>query len=198
MTGEIIHTRPAVADDASTIVEMHRALAEFCNYPAGAFNLSEEQVLDTINNPAHYESYLVAEDSFVEEQEIGGFAYISRTPLSWNGRRGIYIEDLFVWPEFRGNFNIGTSLLAHAAACAIDYADGDADHAYIRLDTAHNNNDATLGFYRSKGFDSHNTNLRMQGDRIKELANLAIITPRMTTPISLASADLGSSPVQPK
>lgn len=175
-THERIHTRQAIAEDADAIAAMHHALARHCNYPESQFRITPAAVQATISNPDSYERYLVAEDEFVDTHEIGGFAYISKTLSSWNGARGVYIEDLFVWPEFRGNYNIGTSLLSHAAHIAIDYADGNPDRAFLRLDTANRNNDATLRFYEGKGFDTGTTNLRLGGEALKELVNLGAVT----------------------
>lgn len=164
-----------MADDAPTIVDMHRALAEYCEYPAYQFNISENQVRATIESPSGYEAYYVADDEYYEGcREIGGFIYTSRSPLSWNGNRGVYVEDLYVRPDLRGGYGVGTSLLGCAAARAIEFAEGNSDRAFLRLDTANRNNDATLRFYEGKGFDGGNTNLRLSGVALKELAQQGI------------------------
>lgn len=175
MNRELVATRPAVVEDAPTIVWMHRALAEHCSYPSFLFNITEDRVRATITNESSHESYYVADDYFVPGyREIGGYVYTGRSPMSWNGNRGIYIEDLYVKPELRNGFGIGTSLLARVACAAIDLADGNADRAFLRLDTSNGNNDPTMRFYEGKGFEGNNTNLRLQGDAIKELANRAL------------------------
>ena len=48
-----------------------------------------------------------------------GYALWFQTFSTFEGRRGIYLEDLYVNPDFRGQ-GIGRALLAHLAGIAID------------------------------------------------------------------------------
>ena len=47
-----------------------------------------------------------------------GFALYFYNYSTWKGRPGIYLEDLFVWPEHRGK-GIGKALLLHLARIAV-------------------------------------------------------------------------------
>ncbi len=72
----------------------------------------------------------------------GWQAWPSRFPTfsTWMGRAGIWLEDLFVRPEFRGN-GIGGDLLHHLRSLT------DARVEWNVLDW----NESAIGFYRSLG-----------------------------------------------
>lgn len=181
MTKEIISTRPAVAEDAPSIASMQRELAIHCHYPR-SFSISEDRIRSTILDSGSHDEFFIADDMFMDGygaqvdrfHEIGGFIQIGRAPLSFTGVRGFYVDNLYVRPELQRDHAVGISLLARAAETAIEFADGNPDNAFLRLDTVYRNNDPSIRAYEGLGFDRFNTNLRLQGDAIKELASLAM------------------------
>ncbi len=48
-----------------------------------------------------------------------GFALFFHNFSTWEGRKGLYLEDLYVTPDARGQ-GVGTALLAHLAAIALE------------------------------------------------------------------------------
>jgi GNAT superfamily N-acetyltransferase len=50
--------------------------------------------------------------------EPAGMAFFFNNYSTWRGRPGIYLEDLFVRPQFRGK-GIGKALLIHLAQIAV-------------------------------------------------------------------------------
>ncbi|HET8647495.1 MAG TPA: GNAT family N-acetyltransferase, partial [Vicinamibacteria bacterium] len=52
------------------------------------------------------------------EGEVAGFAFYFFNYSTWQGRPGLYLEDLFVRPVHRGR-GIGKALLAHLARLAL-------------------------------------------------------------------------------
>jgi ribosomal protein S18 acetylase RimI-like enzyme len=68
---------------------------------------------------------------------------------TWRGRRGVYVQDLYVSDDLRGS-GLGRRLLAEVAARA---AANDA--RYMRL-SVHGGNDHGLGFYERLGFEAPN------------------------------------------
>ena len=182
MTKEIISTRPATVEDAPSIAAMQRALANHCGYPK-FFSVSEDRLRTVIEDERSHDRYFVADDLFADGyrdqiewfREIGGFIHIGKAPLSFSGSRGYYVDDLYVRPDLQYDHAVGISLLARAANMAIELADGNPDLAFLRLDTANRNNDPSIRTYDGMGCDAYNTNLRLHGDAIKELASLAII-----------------------
>lgn len=171
MTNTELFIRPADTYDAEDIVMMHQELAAYDDYQMSQFNINPDSVRRTITQEAGHERYFIAEDELAPGYlAIAGMMYVSRTSMSWNGSRGVYVEDLYVKEKFRHGRGVGMRLLGEAAALALEYADGDSERAFLRLDTARNNNDDTLRFYDRRGFEDKNTNLRLSGERLIDLS----------------------------
>ncbi len=137
------------------------------------FSIDQSMIEATISNEQAYERYIVAESDLDEgSRALAGMMYFSRSPMSWNGNRGVYIEDLYVKERFRRGHGVGTKLLGAACLQAVALAKGDTDRAFVRLDTAANNNDDTLRYYEGRGFNGYNTNLRLGGVALEEMIKL--------------------------
>ncbi|MFN4358958.1 N-acetyltransferase family protein [Sphingopyxis alaskensis] len=94
-----------------------------------------------------------------------GFALFFHNFSTFEGRPGIYLEDLFVRPEARGS-GLGKALLAHLAELCIE-----RDCARLEwwvLDW----NEPSIGFYKSLGARMMDewTVMRVDGDALKALA----------------------------
>ncbi|WP_024520341.1 GNAT family N-acetyltransferase [Bradyrhizobium sp. Tv2a-2] len=76
--------------------------------------------------------------------EVAGFAVWFLNCSTFAGRFGIYLEDLFVRPQFRGN-GIGKALLAHLARTCV--GNGWARLQWAVLDW----NEPSIAFYKSLG-----------------------------------------------
>ena len=97
-----------------------------------------------------------------------GFALFFHNFSTFRGRRGLYLEDLFVRPEYRGA-GVGKQLLAHLAHLAIER--GCARFEWAVLDW----NAPAIGFYQSLGarvLDDWRV-CRLDGDALTRLAELA-------------------------
>lgn len=94
-----------------------------------------------------------------------GFALWFYNYSTFRGRHGIYLEDLFVKPAFRGK-GIGKALLAHLAKRAV--AEGCARVEWWVLDW----NEPSIKFYESLGAIPMEewTVFRLTGDALKRLA----------------------------
>jgi GNAT superfamily N-acetyltransferase len=106
--------RPAAAADAALIVEFIRELAAYEREPQSAI-LTEADILRDGFSGAPKFHVVIAE----WEDRPAGFAFYFNNYSTWRGRHGLYLEDLFVRPEFRGH-GIGKALLAHLARIAVD------------------------------------------------------------------------------
>ncbi len=73
-----------------------------------------------------------------------GFALYFHNYSTWRGRRGLYLEDLYVTPEARGH-GVGAALLRHCAKKAIER--GCARFEWAVLDW----NEPAIGFYEKLG-----------------------------------------------
>ena len=105
--------RPATAADVPLILEFIRELAEYERDPQAAVATKADLLRDGFG-PAPKFRVDIAEWS----GEPAGFAFYFWNYSTWQGRPGLYLEDLFVRPRFRGK-GIGKALLVHLARVAI-------------------------------------------------------------------------------
>jgi GNAT superfamily N-acetyltransferase len=134
--------RPVRPDDIDEVLEMVRELAEY--EQAADQLIATAQMYQRIffgANPAVFA--LVIEHPGPGHQLVG-FAIYFRNFSTWLGKYGLYLEDLYVRPQYRGR-GYGKSLLAHLAKECLDNDYGRLE--WWVLDW----NAPALGFYRSLG-----------------------------------------------
>jgi GNAT superfamily N-acetyltransferase len=105
--------RPATPADVPLILEFIRGLAEYEREPQAAVATSADLLRDGFGPEPKFRVD-VAEWS----GEPAGFAFYFWNYSTWQGKPGLYLEDLFVWPRFRGK-GIGKALLVHLARVAL-------------------------------------------------------------------------------
>jgi len=105
--------RPATPADVPLILEFIRELAEYERDPQAAVATQADLLRDGFGPEPKFRVD-IAEWS----GEPAGFAFYFWNYSTWQGRPGLYLEDLFVRPRFRGK-GIGKALLAHLARVAI-------------------------------------------------------------------------------
>ena len=106
--------RPATAADVSLILALVRALAEYERAPEAVIATEEDLLRDGFG-PIPFYFCLIAE----HDGRPAGVAFYFFDYSTWIGRPGIYLEDLFVYPELRG-LGIGKALLKKVAALAVE------------------------------------------------------------------------------
>lgn len=152
--------RPAVAADVPLILEFIRGLAIYEREPDAVTATEADLLRDGFGeNPYFY--CIIAE----YEGKPAGFAFYFFNYSTWTGRPGLYLEDLFVNPEFRG-LGIGKALLARVAAIALEK--GCPRLQWEVLDW----NAPAVDFYASLGADFLDEwrNVRMSTEAIAKLA----------------------------
>ena len=105
--------RPATPADVPLILEFIRELAEYERDPQAAVATQADLLRDGFGPEPKFRVD-IAEWS----DEPAGFAFYFWNYSTWQGKPGLYLEDLFVRPRFRGN-GIGKALLVHLACVAI-------------------------------------------------------------------------------
>jgi GNAT superfamily N-acetyltransferase len=109
----MLHIRPATRFDVPLILQFIRELAEYERAPSEVEATEADLLRDGFGPSPKYHA-VIAEWS----GEPAGFAFFFDNYSTWRGRAGLYLEDLFVRPQFRGK-GIGKALLAHLAAIAV-------------------------------------------------------------------------------
>jgi GNAT superfamily N-acetyltransferase len=155
--------RPAVPTDAALIVSYIRELAEFEREPEKAVVTEAD-----IRRYAFSEQPLVKVTMAEWDGEPAGFALWFLNFSTWEGKPGIYLEDLFVRPAFRGH-GIGNGLLKELAALAV--REGWTRFVWQVLDW----NTPAIEFYEAHGARIMRSWLtcRVEGEAIERLAGAA-------------------------
>src|SRR4051794_20120491 len=157
--------RPATRADVSTILAFIHALAAYERDPGAVVATQEDLLRDGFGDHPYY-SCLIAE----EDGAAAGFAFYFFDYSTWLGRPGLYLEDLFVHPEFRGR-GIGKTLLQRVAAIAVEK--GCPRMKWEVLDW----NTPAVHFYAAMGAEFLDTwrNVRLSGNALQRLAEGADI-----------------------
>jgi len=132
--------RPAGEADVPAILALIRALAEYGHAASGAVAITEALLREAMFGSPRTVEVLLASVG----QEIAGFAMFFHNFSSWRGRRGIFLEDLFVHPEMRRR-GVGRALLAELARIAL--VRNCARIEWLVVDW----NQPAIDFYRSLG-----------------------------------------------
>ena len=156
----MILIRPALAGDVPTILHFVRELAAFEREP-DAVKATEEMLKNALFGPTPAAEAVVAS----RDGELVGFALFFHNFSTWTGRRGLYLEDLYVTPAARGE-GVGTALLRHLARIAVE-----RDCARFEWSVLDWNADA-IAFYRAMGAEGLDewTVQRVTGPALARLA----------------------------
>jgi GNAT superfamily N-acetyltransferase len=152
--------RGATVRDVAAIVEMIHALAEF-EHAADECTVTEKQMAAALFGDAPTVHGHVAD----VDGEIAAMALWFVNFSTWDGVAGIYLEDLFVRPDFRRRGLARALLAALAGECV--------DRGYTRLSWAVLNwNVDAVALYDGVGGQPQRewTTYRLSGSRLAELA----------------------------
>jgi len=152
--------RFATEEDVPTVLRFIRDLAiyERLEHLVVA---TEEIIRDTVFGARRYAEVLIGEI----DGDPAGFALFFHNFSTFLGRPGIYLEDLFVRPEFRGK-GYGKALLARLAELAIERNCGRVEWAVLDWNTP------SIEFYKSIGavpMDDWRI-FRLRGEALEKLA----------------------------
>lgn len=152
--------RSAQVQDVSLILAFVRELAEYERAPEECHATAPALRASLFGDSPQAEVVIAEADG-----EPAGFALFFHNYSTWEARRGLYLEDLFVRPAFRG-LGAGRALLAHLAGIAV--ARGCGRFEWSVLDW----NEPAIGFYRALGAQSMDgwTTMRLRGDALAGLA----------------------------
>lgn len=136
---ELVTIRQAEPEDINTIIILIKELAEY-------EKLSDEVII----THSDLEKALFSSDSFIkvlisEYNHIPvGYALFFPNFSTFKGKPGIYLEDLFVMPEFRGK-GIGRKMLEEIISIAKKQECGRVEWSVLDW------NSAAIEFYKARG-----------------------------------------------
>jgi GNAT superfamily N-acetyltransferase len=156
--------RPATRADVPVILDLIRALAAYEREPDAVTATEEDLLRDGFSDNPYY-SCLIAE----HDGTPAGFAFYFFDYSTWLGRPGLYLEDLFVYPKFRG-LGIGKTLLQRVAAIAVER--GCPRMKWEVLDW----NTPAIEFYTAMGAEFMDTwrNVRLSREPLRRLAQITV------------------------
>ena len=179
----MLNIRPATPDDIPDILAFIRELAEYEREPASAVATHADLLRDGFGPVPRFHC-LIAEVPSTDNLQPAtcnflpaGFALYFYNYSTWRGHTGIYLEDVFVRPAFRGK-GIGKALLASVAANAVAEGCHRLEWAVLDWKTP------AIDFYNSLGATpmSEWTTMRLSGDALPALASAAYVPTRAVNP----------------
>jgi GNAT superfamily N-acetyltransferase len=155
--------RPATPADTPTIAALIRALAEYERLTREV-RFDEAELREHLFGERPYAEVILAEDDAAPGTVVG-FALFFHNFSTFLGKPGIYLEDLFVQPEHRGNGH-GRALLAALARIAVERQCGRLEWSVLDW------NEPSINFYRSLGATPLDewTAYRLTGESLNALA----------------------------
>jgi GNAT superfamily N-acetyltransferase len=150
----------ATERDVPVILQMIRNLAEY-ERMADEVVATEAALRESLFGARPDAEVLIA----YADGQPAGFALYFHNYSTFVGRRGLYLEDLFVKPAFRGR-GIGKRLLVELARIAVDRGCGRFEWTVLDW------NEPAIGFYKSLGARSMDAwrIFRVTGDALTRLA----------------------------
>ena len=155
-----VHVRAASEKEVPLILAFIKELAEYERLSHEVV-ATEESLREHLFGERPVAEVIVAE----EGTDPAGFALFFHSFSTFLGRPGIYLEDLYVRPEFRGR-GMGRVLLVHLTRLARERGCGRLEWSVLDW------NEPAIGFYRGIGASPVGgwTVYRVTGEALEDLA----------------------------
>jgi GNAT superfamily N-acetyltransferase len=131
--------RPATPDDTPTISRLIRGLAEYERL-SHVVSLDDDRLREHLFGPRPFAEVLLAEDA----GEAVGYALFFHNYSTFRAQPMLFLEDLFVQPEYRGKGH-GKALLSAVARLAVERGCHRLEWSVL------NWNQPAIDFYRGLG-----------------------------------------------
>ncbi|KZF23352.1 acyl-CoA N-acyltransferase [Xylona heveae TC161] len=172
--------RRALRSDVPAILEIIHGLAIYENAPHEV-KATEESLHDTLSfaddpsdaKPGYARTLLAvvpdpnsSDNAAKVKEKVAGMALYFHNYSTWRAAPGIYLEDLFVWPEYRGK-GYGKRLLTELAGEVRRVRGARLEWACLKW------NKPSLDFYEAIGakrMDDEWVGLRVDGEKLDKLA----------------------------
>jgi len=156
-----IHIAPASENDLPLVFSFIKQFADYVKL-SHEVAATEATLRQTLFGPKRYAEVLIA----TVAETPAGFAIFFHNFSTFLGQPGLYLEDLFVLPEFRGQ-GIGKAMLIYLAKLAVERGCGRFEWSVLDW------NEPAIEFYKRLGAAPLEdvTVFRLTGESLKKLAN---------------------------
>jgi GNAT superfamily N-acetyltransferase len=160
MPDSTVRIEPATERDVPLIFSLIRGLAEYEKL-AHDVTATEEKLRETLFGPRPAAEVVIA----YADGTPAGFALFFHNYSTFLAQPGVYLEDLYVLPEWRGR-GIGKRLLTHLAKIAVERNCGRLEWSVLDW------NEPAIGFYKRLGarLMEEWSIFRVTGDALRTLA----------------------------
>ena len=160
----MLNIRPATPNDIPEILKFIRELAEYEKLVHQAVATAENLLRDGFSERPYFRVLIAEWDG-----QPSGFALYFYNYSTFQGRPGLYLEDVFVRPPYRGK-GIGKALLLHVARIAAEEGCGRFQWQVLDWNTP------AIKFYESLGAQVMKEwlTMRVSGDALQKLAAQAV------------------------
>jgi GNAT superfamily N-acetyltransferase len=154
-----LHIAAATERDVPVILQLIKGLADYEKL-AHLVTATEDDLRTALFGASPVAEAVIAS---IDGRPVG-YALWFQTFSTFLGRRGVYLEDLFVVPDARG-MGVGRALLAHLARIAVERGCERVEWAVLDW------NDPAIRFYRRIGAEPMDewTVYRLTGEALREL-----------------------------
>jgi GNAT superfamily N-acetyltransferase len=157
----MVRVRPAEPKDVPLIRQLIAELAEYERAPEEAIASDADLLRDGFGPEPRYFCLIAESDG-----EPAGFALYFKNYSTWQGKWGLYLEDLFVRPRLRKQ-GAGKALLVELARVAVGEGCGRFEWAVLDWNTP------AIDFYQKLGARPLREwiRMRLEGDALQKLAS---------------------------
>jgi GNAT superfamily N-acetyltransferase len=156
----LLRIREASIEDVPLILSFIQELAEYEREPGAVRATEDDLIRDGFSTNPKFR-VIIAESAGTP----AGMAFFFHHYSTWQGRHGLFLEDFFVRPQFRGK-GVGKTLMVHLAQIAI------AENCYgMRWEVLDWNTNA-IDVYQRLGahFREHGRVMQITGEDLKRLS----------------------------
>lgn len=156
----MLQLRPATRDDVPEILKLIRELATYERDPDAAVATERDLLRDGFGETPRFHVVMAELDG-----AVAGMAFYFFNYSTWDGRVGVYLEDIFVRPRFRGE-GIGRALMREMARVTL--REGGTRLVLQVLDW----NEPAIGFYQrmGAGLMGEWLTMRVSGEALERMA----------------------------
>jgi GNAT superfamily N-acetyltransferase len=160
VTSERLRIERGTPEDVPLILRLIKGLAEY-ERMSNEVEATEDRLRETLFGPHPSAEVVIG----YAGSEPAGFALFFHSYSTFLGKPGLYLEDLFVMPQYRG-CGYGKALLVHLAKLAAERGCGRFE--WTALDW----NEPAIGFYKKLGATPMHewTIFRVTGNALQKLA----------------------------